>query len=150
VVPDPSLPVYAAIAPWSEKDNSYYFSLLFSVGEALRLRNQTALGTSSRWSQQQILVAGQPEPGSRAGRTAPTPRVRLPRPFEGILPILERSCATPAVSDPPEAGEVPDLVPCGTCHGLRLRPRPLPSRWVPYASTDSPRSVADTWSASRP
>ena len=34
VVPDPSLPVYAAVAPWSEKDNSYYFSLLYSVGQA--------------------------------------------------------------------------------------------------------------------
>ncbi|MBD0336046.1 MAG: excinuclease ABC subunit A, partial [Cyanobacteria bacterium Co-bin13] len=32
VVPDPTLPVYAAIAPWSEKDNTYYFSLLYSVG----------------------------------------------------------------------------------------------------------------------
>jgi len=28
------LPVYAAIAPWSEKDNTYYFSLLYSVGQA--------------------------------------------------------------------------------------------------------------------
>ena len=34
VIPDPSLPVYAAIAPWSEKDNTYYFSLLYSVGQA--------------------------------------------------------------------------------------------------------------------
>ncbi len=34
VVPDPTLPVYAAIAPWSEKDNTYYFSLLYSVGKA--------------------------------------------------------------------------------------------------------------------
>ncbi|MFM7471085.1 MAG: excinuclease ABC subunit A, partial [Nodosilinea sp.] len=34
VVPDPKLPVYAAIAPWSEKDNTYYFSLLYSVGQA--------------------------------------------------------------------------------------------------------------------
>ena len=34
VIPDKTLPVYAAIAPWSEKDNTYYFSLLYSVGQA--------------------------------------------------------------------------------------------------------------------
>ena len=34
VIPDPSLQVYAAVAPWAEKDNAYYFSLLYSVGEA--------------------------------------------------------------------------------------------------------------------
>ena len=37
VVPDPSQPVYSAIAPWSEKDSSYYFSLLYSVGLAYKL-----------------------------------------------------------------------------------------------------------------
>ena len=34
MIPDKTLPVYAAIAPWSEKDNTYYFSLLYSVGQA--------------------------------------------------------------------------------------------------------------------
>jgi excinuclease ABC subunit A len=42
VVPDPTLPVYAAIAPWSEKDNTYYFSLLYSVGQAFGFEIQTA------------------------------------------------------------------------------------------------------------
>jgi excinuclease ABC subunit A len=41
VVPDPTLPVYAAIAPWSEKDNTYYFSLLYSVGQAFGFEIQT-------------------------------------------------------------------------------------------------------------
>ena len=34
VVPDPSQPLYSAIAPWSEKDNSYYLSLLHGLGQA--------------------------------------------------------------------------------------------------------------------
>lgn len=33
VIPDPEKPVYVAIAPWSEKDNSYYLSLLYSLGQ---------------------------------------------------------------------------------------------------------------------
>ena len=45
VVPEPSLPVYAAIAPLAEKDNSYYFSLLYSVGEAFNFEIKTP-GTS--------------------------------------------------------------------------------------------------------
>ncbi|MDY7022705.1 MAG: excinuclease ABC subunit A, partial [Cyanobacteriota bacterium] len=34
VVPDPEAPLYSAIAPWSEKDDTFYFSLLYSVGQA--------------------------------------------------------------------------------------------------------------------
>ncbi|MEO0770925.1 MAG: hypothetical protein AAFY72_16135, partial [Cyanobacteria bacterium J06649_4] len=41
VVPDPNVPVYAAIAPWSEKDNTYYFSLLYSVGQAFGFELQS-------------------------------------------------------------------------------------------------------------
>jgi len=33
LVPDASLPVYAAIAPWADKTHTYYISLLSSVGE---------------------------------------------------------------------------------------------------------------------
>ncbi|MDY7013347.1 MAG: excinuclease ABC subunit A, partial [Cyanobacteriota bacterium] len=41
VVPDPQAPVYAAIAPWSDKDNSYYLSLLYSLGLACDFELQT-------------------------------------------------------------------------------------------------------------
>ena len=57
VVPDPEASVYAAIAPWSDKDNSYYLSLLYSVAQAYGFEIQT------RWNQltpeqQQILLYG--------------------------------------------------------------------------------------------
>ena len=35
VVPDPQQPVYSAIAPWSDKDNSYYLSLLHGIGRGV-------------------------------------------------------------------------------------------------------------------
>ena len=34
IIPDPNAAVYHAIAPWSDKDNSYYLSLLYSLGQA--------------------------------------------------------------------------------------------------------------------
>ena len=60
VIPDPSLPVYAAVAPWSEKDNSYYFSLLFSVGEAFGFEIKTPWKELTV-EQQDILLNGSSE-----------------------------------------------------------------------------------------
>ncbi|MFW9265445.1 excinuclease ABC subunit A, partial [Nostoc sp. CALU 546] len=58
IVPDWEAPVYAAIAPWSEKDNSYYLELLYSVGQIYGFELQT------NWSkltedQQQIILFGE-------------------------------------------------------------------------------------------
>ncbi|MGL5833975.1 MAG: excinuclease ABC subunit UvrA, partial [Waterburya sp.] len=57
VVPDPKQPVYSAIAPWSDKDNSYYLSLLHGVGQAFGFEIQT------KWShltmeQQEVILYG--------------------------------------------------------------------------------------------
>ena len=60
MIPEPFLPVYAAVAPWSEKDNSYYFSLLFSVGEAFGFEIKTPWKNLTD-SQQQILLNGTTE-----------------------------------------------------------------------------------------
>ncbi|APD47987.1 MULTISPECIES: excinuclease ABC subunit UvrA [Synechococcaceae] len=145
VVPDPSLPVYAAIAPWSEKDNSYYFSLLFSVGEAFGFEikqpwNQLTL------EQQQILLQGSPEPIAVQADSRYAKGPGYLRPFEGILPILERQlrdASGEAIRQKLE--KYLDLVPCGTCHGLRLRPEALAVKVGPYGITDLTNvSVADT------
>ena len=61
VVPDPSLPVYAAIAPWSDKDNSYYFSLIYSVGEAFGFEIKTPWNQLTA-EQQEALLNGSKEP----------------------------------------------------------------------------------------
>jgi excinuclease ABC subunit A len=41
VIPDPKAPLYAAIAPWSDKDNSYYLEILYNLGQALDFEIQT-------------------------------------------------------------------------------------------------------------
>jgi excinuclease ABC subunit A len=133
VVPDPSLPVYAAVAPWSEKENSYYFSLLFSVGEAFGFELKTPWNLLSD-EQRRVLLHGSSEPipiradsRYRRGQT-------YSRPFEGILPILERQlrdASGEAIRQKLE--KYLELVPCSTCRGLRLRPEALAVRVGPYA-----------------
>jgi len=136
VVPDPSLPVYAAIAPWSDKDNSYYFSLLFSVGEAFGFEIKQPWKQLTA-DQQKILLYGSPEPIAVQADSRYAKGPGYLRPFEGILPILERQlrdASGEAVRQKLE--KYLDLVPCGTCHGLRLRPEALAVKVGPYGITE--------------
>tara|TARA_Y100001968_G_scaffold306264_1_gene322923 strand:- start:7115 stop:10048 length:2934 start_codon:yes stop_codon:yes gene_type:complete len=145
VIPDPSLPVYAAVAPWSDKDNSYYFSLLYSVGEAFGFE------IKSRWkdlsdAQKDILLNGSDQPilikvDSRYSKSS-----GFKRPFEGILPILERQLNDASGESVKQKLEkYLELVPCQSCSGKRLCPEALAVKVGPYAITDlTSISVAET------
>jgi excinuclease ABC subunit A len=61
VIPNPSQLVYAAVAPWVEKDNSYYFSLLNSVGEAFGFEMKTPWNELTA-EQQEVLLHGSRDP----------------------------------------------------------------------------------------
>ena len=123
VIPDPSLPVYAAVAPWAEKDNSYYFSLLYSVGEAFGFEIKTPWQELTE-EQQDVLLNGSRDPiliqadsRYRKGQTG------YHRPFEGILPILERQLRDASgESQRQKLEKYLELVPCSSCAGKRLRP----------------------------
>jgi excinuclease ABC subunit A len=133
VVPDPSLPVYAAIAPWADKDNSYYFSLLYSVGEAYKFEIKTPWNQLSA-EQQEVLLHGSQEPITIQADSRYRKSAGYERPFEGILPILERQLSDASGESVRQKLEkFLELVPCATCHGLRLRPEALAVRVGPYA-----------------
>jgi len=133
VVPDPSLPVYAAIAPWADKDNSYYFSLLYSVGEAYKFEIKTPWNQLSA-EQQEVLLHGSQEPITIQADSRYRKSAGYERPFEGILPILERQLRDASGESVRQKLEkFLELVPCSTCHGLRLRPEALAVRVGPYA-----------------
>ena len=133
VLPDPSLPVYAAIAPWADKDNSYYFSLLYSVGEAYKFEIKTPWNQLSA-EQQQVLLHGSQEPITIQADSRYRKSAGYERPFEGILPILERQLRDASGESVRQKLEkFLELVPCATCHGLRLRPEALAVRVGPYA-----------------
>jgi excinuclease ABC subunit A len=133
VVPDPGLPVYAAIAPWADKDNSYYFSLLYSVGEAFQFEIKTPWNQLTD-DQRDVLLNGSREPIMIKADSRYQKSAGYERPFEGILPILERQlrdASGEAVRQKLE--KYLELVPCATCHGLRLKPEALAVKVGPYA-----------------
>ncbi|QEY32587.1 excinuclease ABC subunit UvrA [Synechococcus sp. RSCCF101] len=136
VIPDPSLPVYAAIAPWSDRDNSYYFSLLYSVAEAFGFEIKTPWNELAP-EQIDVLLNGSREPILIQADSRYRKGSGYHRPFEGILPILERQlrdASGEAVRQRLE--KYLDLVPCSTCEGRRLRPEALAVRVGPFSITD--------------
>mgnify|MGYP003859114499 FL=1 len=133
VVPEPSLPVYAAIAPWAEKDNSYYFSLLYSVGEAFNFEIKTPWNQLTD-AQRDVLLNGSREAIMIKADSRYQKSAGYERPFEGILPILERQLRDASgESIRQKLEKFLELVPCATCHGLRLKPEALAVRVGPYA-----------------
>ena len=129
VIPDPTQPVYAAIAPWSEKDNSYYLSLLYSLGKAFGFEIQT------RWheltpEQQQIILYGVDKPvwieDSQDYRR-----------YSGVIPILQRQyddAGSELIKQKLEQYII--YQPCQVCEGKRLKPEALSVRLGQYCILD--------------
>ena len=137
VVPDPSLPVYAAVAPWAEKDNSYYFSLLYSVGEAFGFEIKTPWKDLTE-DQQDVLLNGSREPILiQADSRYRKGNGGYQRPFEGILPILERQLRDASgEAQRQKLEKYLEVVPCASCAGKRLRPEALAVRMGCFRITD--------------
>jgi excinuclease ABC subunit A len=134
VVPDPKLPVYAAIAPWSDKDNTYYFSLLYSVGQAFGFEIQTPWN-QLKSDQREVLLYGADEKiyiesDSRYGNGDGKGYHRR---YEGVLPMLDRQYRE-TTSDAYKQKLEQYLVdqPCEVCKGDRLKPEALAVRIGQY------------------
>ncbi|WP_193193351.1 excinuclease ABC subunit UvrA [Nostoc sp. MG11] len=113
VVPDPESPLYAAIAPWSEKDNSYYLELLYSLGQAYEFELQTIWSKLTVEQQQIVLYGEQTKEGDKKQN------------FKGVIPILQRQYegASEMVKQKLEDYLVDQ--PCEVCGGKRLKPEAL-------------------------
>jgi len=136
VVPDPTLPVYAAIAPWSEKDNTYYFSLLYSVGQAFGFEIQDRWETLTP-EQQHTVLHGSEEKIYIETDSRYRDRKGYHRAYEGVLPMLERQYRETS-SDTYKQKLEKYLIdqPCEVCDGARLKPESLSVRIGPYAIND--------------
>lgn len=136
VVPDPKLPVYAAIAPWSEKDNTYYFSLLYSVGQAFGFEIQTPWSKLTPDQQETVLFGSDQkihiEADSRYGDGK-----GYQRRYEGVIPILERQYKE-TTSELYKQKLEQYLVdqPCEVCNGDRLKHEALAVRIGQYRIKD--------------
>jgi len=115
VLPDPTQPVYAAIVPWSERDNSYYLSLLYSVGQAYGFEIQTPWNQLSK-EQQQVLLYGAKNPIWIEERNDY-------RRYTGVIPMLQRQYDENS-SELQKQKLEQYLIdqPCEVCQGKRLKP----------------------------
>ncbi|NJN03754.1 MAG: excinuclease ABC subunit UvrA [Leptolyngbyaceae cyanobacterium RM1_1_2] len=136
VIPDPTLPVYAAIAPWSEKDNTYYFSLLYSVGQAFGFELQTAWEDLTL-EQQRIILSGSDEKIYIETDSRYREQRGYDRRYEGVLPMLERQYRE-TNSEVYKQKLEKYLVnqTCEVCRGTRLKPESLGVRIGPYNTHD--------------
>ena len=136
VVPDPSLPVYAAIAPWSERDNTYYFSLLYSVGQAFGFEIQTPWEKLTP-DQQHVILHGSDEKIYIESDSRYRDTKGYYRKYEGVLPMLDRQYRE-STSEQFKQKLEQYLVdqPCEVCGGDRLKPEALAVRLGQYRLKD--------------
>ena len=123
VVPDPEAPVYAAIAPWSEKDNSYYLELLYKVGQAydFELQNNWYQLTDE---QRQVILYGEENADQNKHN------------YKGAIPILQRQYEGGSELIKQKLEQYLVDQPCEVCDGKRLKPEALAVRLGQYRMTD--------------
>lgn len=136
LVPDPSAPVYMAIAPWSEKDNSYYLSLLYSVGKACGFEIQTPWNQLTP-EQQHIILHGTEGEIYIEADSAYRENKGYHKRYQGVVPILDRQYKETG-SELQKQKLEPYLIdkPCATCQGKRLKPEALAVRLGQYSILD--------------
>ncbi|KAM3094175.1 excinuclease ABC subunit UvrA [Phormidesmis sp. 146-12] len=136
VVPNPKLPVYAAIAPWSDKDNTYYLSLICSVAEAYKFDIQTPWENLTA-EQQHVLLHGSKDPIWIEADSRYREGKGYHRRYEGAIPLLDRQYQE-STSDLYKQKLEQYLVDqaCEVCDGKRLKPESLAVRLGQYRISD--------------
>ena len=132
VIPDLTQPVYTAIAPWSEKDNSYYLSILHSIGQAFGFEITTPWNQLTK-EQQHIILYGSEEPILIETDSRYRQNKGYYRPYAGVIPLLQRQYQDSA-SELQKQKLEQYLIdqPCEVCLGKRLKPEALAVRVGQY------------------
>jgi excinuclease ABC subunit A len=131
VVPNPEAPVYAAIAPWSEKENSYYLELLYSLGQTHNFELQTQWSKLTDQQRETILNGESKETkpqDDEKGKKIPL--------FRGVLPILQRQYEGGSELIKQKLEQYLVDQPCPVCHGKRLKPEALAVKLGKYGILD--------------
>ncbi len=144
VIPDTALPIYAAVAPWSEKDNTYYLSLLCSVGKAYNFEIGNTWDSLNE-EQQHILLYGSDEPILIETDSRYNQKKGYKRPYEGILPMLDRQYRDTSSETYKQKLEKYLIDQnCHVCKGHRLKQEALAVRIGSFRITDfSHSSIRD-------
>ena len=125
IIPDPSLPVKKAIAPWADKNNDYYLSLLEYTAEeyGYDLRDSWSNLTDQ---QKYIVLYGDKEiQNLQYGY------------YRGVIPMLEKTYRE-TNSDPikQKLEQYIEHQICEECHGQRLKPEVLAVKLGQYHIND--------------
>jgi excinuclease ABC subunit A len=137
IVPEPNLPVYAAIAPWADKTHTYYLSLLVSVSEYAGFDIGTPWNQLSDYQREVILLGTAEKIFIKADSRFSSQNQGYSKRFEGALAMLQQQYAE-ANSESMQQRLEQYLIeqPCSTCHGTRLKPEALSVRIGGYRITD--------------
>src|SRR5918996_1889243 len=126
VVPDPEKSLYdGAVEPWANSTSTYYLQTLASIAKRFRRSLHTPWQELPRRMRELILFGSGDEPvelryddGLR--------RYNTNRPFEGVLPNLQRRWReTDSAWLKEELGRYLSSAPCEACAGHRLKPEAL-------------------------
>jgi excinuclease ABC subunit A len=137
VVPDPKLPVYAAIVPWADKTHTYYLSLLVSVSEYAGFDIGTPWEQLSDYQREVILFGTTEKILIKADSRFSSQNQGYYKRFEGVIAMLQQQYAE-ANSESLQQRLERFLIeqPCSTCHGTRLKPEALSVRVGGHRITD--------------
>ncbi|MXZ83274.1 MAG: excinuclease ABC subunit UvrA [Synechococcus sp. SB0666_bin_14] len=135
VIPDPSQPIYAAIAPWSHRDDHYSYSLLYSLGKELGFDLQTPWRQLND-TQQHAILYGIKGLISIDGDSRYRSGQGYKRKFNGVLAMLERQYEAGSEAMRHRLEQYREDVLCKTCSGRRLRPEALAVLVGPYGIHD--------------
>ena len=129
IVPDPSLSLgEGAIAPWSNRHSFYYQQMLKSLAGHYGVDSYMPFGEIPK-EVQEILLFGSGREEITFYFEKDDRKYSYTRPFEGIIPNLERRYHD---SDSDHVRErIEDymsIIPCPACHGARLKPVSLAVR----------------------
>jgi excinuclease ABC subunit A len=129
VVPDPSLSLRrGALAPWSSRTGFFYLPILEALGEHYGFDLDTPYGELLE-PVRQLLLYGSGSEQIRFYYDQGGQRIYYRRPFEGVLPNLERRLReTESEQQRERLEEFLSFRPCPTCHGARLNPAALAVR----------------------
>ncbi len=113
IIPDPEAHIYHAIAPWSDKDTSYYLSLLYSLGQASGFELDTPWKKLTP-EQQSLILYGRDEPIWMED-------LDDHRKFKGVVKILDRQYSDASELQKQKLEQYLTNQPCEACGGKRLK-----------------------------
>jgi excinuclease ABC subunit A len=126
VVPDPEKSLYdGAIEPWASSSSTYYLQTLDGIAKRFRESLHTPWHELPEAMRGLILYGSEGEPVELSYDDG-VRRYSTNRPFEGVLPNLERRWReTDSAWVKEELGKYLSSAPCEACDGHRLKPEAL-------------------------